>query len=302
MSSVVSFPSAVVALETPSSTIDERMNALRFIQQYVESGQEISTFTEKIKINQMVLDSVMLILHREDLIPDLRRRQLIRTECFLMLARVLESKTLFGGTQVEQSESSERIDLHTREKQRHEQEESYLNSTVHDPTKDLYHTLSQKKTLKFGGKNDIFKIDPRTIASQDDTAAEDVNGNMNDSDVNSIESLRSSLSAGSMSFKKHDALFSTAIAKTPNKYNLQKGDGRKRNLPRQTVIAGAVLDHEPVGFQGVSPYDVATTDKRIGYQKSRLWVPNTGSGVYSVFVSFLCNISMVTCVLVFSCN
>lgn len=270
----------MVILETPSSSIDDRLNALRFIQQYVENGQEISTFTDKIKINQLVLDNVMLILHREDLIPDLRRRQLIRAECFLMLARVLESKTLFGGTEVEQSESSDRIDISTREKQRKEKVDSYSNSTVHDPSKDLYHTLSQKKDpLKFGGKYDIFKYDPRTMESRDDNAAEVPSGNEDENEISSIgdASLRSSNSAGSMSFKKHNALFATSIAKSPNKYNAQKEDGHKRN-PRQTVISGAVLDHEPVGFQGVSPYDVATIDKRIGYQKSRLWVPHSGSG------------------------
>lgn len=283
MSSVTSLPTAVVVLETPSSSIDDRLNALRFIQQYVETGQQISTFTDKIKINQLVLDNVMLILHREDLIPDLRRRQLIRAECFLMLARVLESKTLFGGTEMEQGETSARIDISTREQQRQNEENSYLNSTIHDPTKDLYHTVSQKKDpLKFGGKYDIFKHDPRTLKSQDDHNTAEVAGETEDgTDISSIDGpslVRSTNSAGSLTSKKHDALFAASISKSPNKYNARKEDGHKRN-PRQTVISGSVLDSEPVGFQGVSPYDVATTDKRIGYQKSRLWVPHSGSGI-----------------------
>jgi len=273
MSTVVSFPTAVVVLETPSSSIDERLNALRFIQQFVETGQEISNFTDKIKINQLVLDNVMLILHREDLIIDLRRRQLIRAECFLMLARVLESKTLFGGTQVEQSESSNRLDQSTREKQRNDKEESYLNSTIHDPSKDLYHSMSQKKDpLKVGGKYAIFN---NMKASQDDTArGTDVTEIIDDT-----SSVRSSISAGSLSSKKHNSLFTESISKSPNKYNLQKENGRKRNLPRQTVISGSTLEPEPVKFQGVSPYDMATTDKRIGYQKTRLWVPHSGTGM-----------------------
>lgn len=276
--SIVSIPTAVVVLETPSSSIDERLNALRFIQQFVENGQEISSFTDKIKINQLVLDNVMLVLHREDLIVDLRRRQLIRAECFLMLARVLESKSLFGGTKVEHSENSiSEHDVSTHEKE-------YLNSTVHDASKDLYHKVSLKKDpLKFGGKFDIFK---RTKSSIDDSISmAERTDDTTDEEVTHSVTLRSSLSAGSSVptstlSRKKDSLFSSSLTKPPNKYNLHKEDGRIRTLPRQSVISGGVLQREPVKFQGVSSYDIATTDKRVGYQKSRLWVPHTGSGRY----------------------
>ena len=276
-----SFASAVVILDTPSSSLDERLNALRFIQSFVESGQEIHNFTDKVKTNQIVLDNVMLILHREDLIPDLRKRQLVRAECFLMLARVLQSKTLFGGTTVEQGERSERLDISTREKKKRDEADAILNSTVHDASKDLYHSVANKKNpLKFGGKYDIFKVKSESrVSSQDDASYDGADGkNYLDEDSESMGSLRSSSSAGSMTSLKHDSLLSAPMAKSPNRYNLRKNVGQSKTLPRQSVISGAKLEQEPVRFQGVNPYDQITTDERIGYQKSRLWVPFAGTG------------------------
>jgi hypothetical protein len=283
MSHIDSFPAAVAVLETPSSELEARLNALRYLLKYVENGQEISSFTDKIKINQLMLDTVMLVLHREDLIPDLRKRQLIRAECFLMLARVLESKSLFGGTKVEQSEASERLDVTTREKQRQDKKDQYLQSTIHDPTKDLYHTIANPKDPLKVGKYDIFNVKSgtQTMQSKDDTATSEVHVLEGDDEklvVDDSATLRSSTSAGSLVSQKHDAMFTVAVAKSPNKYNTQKGI-RRSNVPRQTVIAGAKLEPESVRFQGVNPYDVVTTDKRIGYQKSRMWVPHAGSGI-----------------------
>jgi hypothetical protein len=239
-----------------------------------------------------VLDNIMLILHREDLIPDLRRRQLIRAECFLMLARVLESKSLFGGTKIEQSEYSTKLEHTSRQQRRHKRKEVYMNSTIHDPSKDLYHTISQKKDQDPNkvGKYSIFQMKDggngrERDASQDNlssaiTACTDDSSTFSEEYDDEISVLsRSSSSAGSMSKPLHQSLFTAAISKSPNKYNRQKDQGKQHLLPRQTVISGAGLDREPVTFPGVSPYDAVATDTRVGYQKSRLWVPNAGSGV-----------------------
>jgi hypothetical protein len=92
---------AIYHLQTPSSSIATRINSLRFLQFYLEQEEIIiSSVTDRIKINQLILDNILLIINCEDLISDLRRRQLVKTECFLLLAKVLNSKSLFAGVSV----------------------------------------------------------------------------------------------------------------------------------------------------------------------------------------------------------
>ena len=87
---------AVLALQTPSSSLHERIVALRQLRVYVGQHRELDEAT-RANINQLVLDNVLGIVLSEDRTTDLRRRQLLRTECFLMLASLLTSQTLFRG-------------------------------------------------------------------------------------------------------------------------------------------------------------------------------------------------------------
>ena len=87
---------AVVTLQTPSSSLNERINALRFLKRHVERATDLDEQTRS-NINQLVLDNVLNIVLSEDRTTDLRMRQLLRTECFLMLASLLGSQTLFRG-------------------------------------------------------------------------------------------------------------------------------------------------------------------------------------------------------------
>ena len=79
---------AVLALQTPSSSLHERIVALRQLRVYVGQHRELDEAT-RANINQLVLDNVLGIVLSEDRTTDLRRRQLLRTECFLMLASLL---------------------------------------------------------------------------------------------------------------------------------------------------------------------------------------------------------------------
>ena len=284
LSSVPSFSVAVFLLESPSSSLEEKLNALRFLQHFVEN-ESLDTFTDKIRVNQLVLDNVMWILHREDLIPDLRRRQLIKAECFLMLARVLESKSLFGGTKVEQCESvSEKEFSSSNNGMISHKHQSYLSSTVHDPTKDLYHSLSLKKDPLKVGKYDVVKMmSSRCIALEDEpdgTISKQKNSSLTEptteSNVDSTET-RSSVSAGSLG-KSLIGEKSIEMARKINKYSSMKLHGRKKNIPRQSVLSGASIEGEPVRFRGVNSNNFLATDMHLGYQKSRLWVPFAGSG------------------------
>ena len=92
---------SIVVLQTPSSGIDARIAALRFIQGYATDNANKGRINSHLRknINELVLSTVLSIVMSDDRIADLRRRQLIRAECFLILGTLLGSNTLFGNVQ-----------------------------------------------------------------------------------------------------------------------------------------------------------------------------------------------------------
>ena len=86
---------AVLVLQTPSAPLDDQIAALRFLQMYLKQDTTLTDLKRR-QINQLVLDNVMDLVMNEERSSDLRKRQLVRTECFLMLAKLLDSQTLFG--------------------------------------------------------------------------------------------------------------------------------------------------------------------------------------------------------------
>jgi len=97
---ISSYNDALLVLQTPSSSLDARVGALRFLQSYVKGGSSESRKMDdrtRRSINQLVLNNVLEIVMGEDRTCDLRTRQLLRTECFLMLSSLLGSDSLFSG-------------------------------------------------------------------------------------------------------------------------------------------------------------------------------------------------------------
>jgi hypothetical protein len=94
---VGSLQEALTVLHSPTSELDMKMAGLRYLNKYLSDGKGEVDTRMRANINQVVLDTVLKIVLSEDRITDLRRRQLMRTECFLILGSLLGSNTLFGG-------------------------------------------------------------------------------------------------------------------------------------------------------------------------------------------------------------
>eukprot|EP01041_Mallomonas_annulata_P003129 gene3129-6155_t len=88
--------SAIVTLQSQSSAIEDRINSLRFVKLFIDNPSNDFDRFAKSKLSQLILDSVLSIIMSEDRTVDIRKRQLIRTECFLLMANILESKNLYG--------------------------------------------------------------------------------------------------------------------------------------------------------------------------------------------------------------
>lgn len=94
-SSPESFEDSLLVLQRPTANVDDKLNALRFLKGYVASDVKINPGLVR-KINQLVLNSVMELLLKEDHISDQRKKQLIKAECFVLLADLLDSHSMFG--------------------------------------------------------------------------------------------------------------------------------------------------------------------------------------------------------------
>jgi hypothetical protein len=86
---------AIYILKTPSSSFNDRLDSLRYLQLYVQNNRNIQDSAKR-SIKQLVLENVLRIVVNEEHTPDLRKREMVRTECFLMLSGLLDSNTLYG--------------------------------------------------------------------------------------------------------------------------------------------------------------------------------------------------------------
>jgi hypothetical protein len=92
-----SYEPYLLTLQSSSSSVEDKIIALRYLYNFINKSNNLDTFT-RLRINQVVYESVLELTMTEERTPDLRKRQLIRTECFLILANILESNCLFGDT------------------------------------------------------------------------------------------------------------------------------------------------------------------------------------------------------------
>jgi hypothetical protein len=97
---------AISMLQTPSSSYGDRMSSIRFLQHYVHEEKTLTNFDRR-RINQLVMDNVMQMVMNEERTADLRKRQIIKTECFVILANLLDSETLFGNIKTSYEIASE---------------------------------------------------------------------------------------------------------------------------------------------------------------------------------------------------
>ena len=105
MPKLQNFTDAIITLQTPSSAYHHTMSALRFLQSC--DGDEKSLGNKNYRrINQLIMDNILQIITNEDSSLDPRKHQVVRTECFLMLSNILESKINFEAPKSSHSSSS----------------------------------------------------------------------------------------------------------------------------------------------------------------------------------------------------
>lgn len=214
------FEEAVSLLESKSTSFECRFDALRYIQKYSDQLHDKSLNpATKIRLNQLLLRNIVSMVVNEERTPDLRKRQLIRTECFIMLTRILDSKSLFGGIQ---KSGNEFIEI----------------SQSNDPLNTISNSLFPLNKMV----QESHSFEP-IIQSNIDIEKKNRNDNKS----------------------RHKFKFANAvISSSKNAPNLVR--------KHRTSVLSHKLQKENF-VPGVNPYDLFEIDRKLGYQKMRIWFP-----------------------------
>lgn len=271
------FPSsiseAIYNLTTPSFSITIKLNTLRYILSYLNQENNILNINERIKLNQLLLDTILYIIQKEDNISDLRKRQLIKTECFLMLAKLLQSKTLFSGVRILSQDDSNILDSNNK-----------LNSSQQNNNGNIIQ--SQDDSIISSPDKNGQTISQITKSSNDFESSpirknKKLKVNLLSKSVSQLPNVLSNSENINHSDIEHNQLFSKSF----NQIQIDSSPLKKKSYykPRQSVLLGSKLRQERI-VPGVDSQNVIKIDKQLGYQKSRLWVPFSGPGIYYIYI------------------
>lgn len=125
-----SVPAMAYVLQSRTSTVGERIAALRSLKQHLEENRSIDSYNQK-RIKQLILDSVLQMILSEERVTNIVKRQLVRTELFLILAKLLDSNALFGSIMGPDSNSS--VASHAESVHEYNSEIDSINSQFRPP-------------------------------------------------------------------------------------------------------------------------------------------------------------------------
>ena len=315
----------VATLRSPSLSISQRLNSVRVLYTALVRLKK----NNRVELNQLLREQILYIIINEDKIIDLYKRQVIRTECFIMLANLLNSDALYKDVvenimQIEgSSESDDGSSLDIVENN----SISYSNVTENSsprirnkssltgggvaaspakrrtPLKNLNHDNgfmsppSNQRASTVNAKVSFEGLDPmplerHTVSAGGEVAASPAkrrtplknlnhdNGfmsppsNQRVSTVNAQSTVDPSTLIGTYK-KQHrpgfyhrldeNALIKSVVGSTVKKTS-------KRSLRRQAVFFNDKCQKENF-VPGVDPFNYFEIDKKLGYQKSRMWFP-----------------------------
>lgn len=286
---------ALHVLQTSSSSFDARMESLRFLQSYVDGKLKVDANTRR-RINQAVLEGVLEIVMTEERTSDLRKRQLMRTECFLILANLLDSQALFGDTEkklrdiFESNREREEEDLHNHDLSLWPSESSEdripasksaprIVSTAGALNGAVMEEIDEAASPGFplSPLNSMSQLKTRSTVTFEETESEilgtayRINGTFDKSkrrhkgkQTHKLEALERDTSDLS--------LIKDKLTYHPRLFVMDK-----KLKPRPSTFYDSEYENDTF-VPGLKPTDWYEQDKKLGYQKSRMWFPVAGLG------------------------
>lgn len=282
------FLNAIVVLQSSTESIEEKILALRYLKHYVESNSEIDAYNRK-RINQLIVDNVMKIIIDSSNQVNGFRRQLIRVELFVLLSQILRSSSLFG-TELTQSVVHEirQFNISTANGSSlftgSDGKNYFPPSTAGSMTSE---ETSTEEVLRFPGVRSTSSMTSRNAFTKELPAKSIIlfggnvpnkrpkTGNENGK-LHPIESLqlfsksasiKSLATSQSMSSLQESSLIRQTLSEKKPKIELHS-----KLKPRPSVLFDDKLGTDHF-VPGTDPKNFLEQDRKLGYQKPRMWFP-----------------------------
>lgn len=324
-----SLQKAILLLAQKSSSIDEKMISLRTVTNYLQATPDISLYNTK-SLNQLVMDTILRIIMNENQITNMRKRQLVRTELFVLLGTILTSDTLFGNIRSQIEFVPEEMDDHkasnensrpiSRDKIDIDVEEDFIsglltsvetqraNSAEARTTGVSYSNsvgianplnnnvainqraalLSRSVILDSGGntQNLLDKNFSKSTALQNDRSTPSKLRKLGDATSRSINSSNGFLMTDSIastpSKRPEDSLPALKKSLIKNALRLNRKISKKLQ-PRPSVLFNEAVPLDGI-VPGVDPMNYFEQDRKLGYQKPRMWFPTARAEINNSLV------------------
>eukprot|EP01035_Chromulina_nebulosa_P033255 gene33255-44519_t len=233
-------------LQNPTTSLEDKIRCLRYIKETVKKDTINLDVYHRQGLNQLILDNALKIILNDDRSVGGQKRQLVRTELFIILADMLGSDILFGGIG---EQISSVISTNTEIASRYE--DSNNRGFYDTPQVEIQRAPLISSGLRTVGSSPSDLVD--TIKSTSETDSK-------------ISLLR--------------PLISLQIRKRATLSTLSKS-----LKPRPSVIFED--KYEPNYFvPGANPFDFFEQDRKLGYQKSRMWFPAAKADVAASLIPF----------------
>lgn len=247
------YNNAVLILLDDFSNVTQRLGALRVLYKLIQDGVIIDPYNRK-KINQLILDNVMHIMLEDASSTNSFKQQLIRVELFTLLSHILRAENLFGNdvttalqkhaeSLVSRSESPQKVSRDTESKG----SKSTKTSRQWVPSSSSGNAASVTSPPLFGRARLLNKKKSTKMLTSS----------------SSVGSITSDISGVSHSIVKD------VLSQLPKTRNVELSSKLK---PRAAVLFNDNLSKESF-VPGVDPTNFIEQDRKLGYQKPRMWFP-----------------------------
>ena len=281
-------PSMAFILQSKSSSVGDRLTALRSLKVYLEENETMDAYSKK-RIKQLILDNVLQMILSEDKVINVVKRQMVRTELFLILAKLLDSNILFGsifGSQGKQSTEDDRLQLNTSEQSVHEpmSSQSSLSSLRTSSAPRPGHVPGSRILLPPGGwvKKKLAKN--KTLSHSSSESLLSVGTPHSENSLLQITNESRVGTTGS-EYNSHKRMISNQnttelnllqpvlhkLARSQRKVSSLTSISSKTWKPRPSVLHNEMVADSFV--PGADPMNYFEQDRKLGYQKPRMWFP-----------------------------
>lgn len=232
--------SSIFHIQNEHSSLEEKLSAIRRIYTYLKETDNLVDYYTKIKLNRLLINGISKLILKDDKLNN-EKRQFIRTELFLILLSALNSNSLFGEVNINSSSDDSKKLIYSVDD--NVNQESQMNTKTNNlQARPSSHESVQSNNIH---KNKLFS--------------------------NSLTSLSISTKNNSNLGKQSPPLklLEPIILDKRKKRNSKSNKFLK---PRASVFFQGKIESESF-VPGVDPYNFIEQDKKLGYQKPRMWFP-----------------------------